>query len=258
MRNQLARLVNVLGDMPFLGKTARTVARFYREGSVTRIRSGVGAGLAWRRSHRYVNGYWVGAYELETQVALARLLRPGGVVFDIGANAGFFSLLAARLVRENGFVLAVDPISENVNSISEQLRLNGFRNAEVLQSAVGSSSGRTSFSFNPRQTALGHIGEAVAGQTTIEVPLATLDELACSRRPPDLVKIDVEGAEVDVLAGAAETIRRGTTFLIEIHGRDKGQAVADLLAPYPYRFQTLRGDAVSDPSQQAYLLATIS
>src|SRR5216683_2563800 len=124
LRVMQAGVINRLGALPLIGPALRRMARRFPEGSVVRIHTGLAAGLNWRRHHRYVGGYWIGNYELDVQHALKRLLRPGDVFYDIGANAGFFSLLATKLVGPTGRVVSFEPLPENVQSIREQMELN--------------------------------------------------------------------------------------------------------------------------------------
>src|SRR5882672_9992409 len=97
-----ADLINGLGQLPGAGTLLRWWARRYREGSVVSIARGSAAGMKWRRHHRYVNGYWIGIYELPLQRAIARELESGNVFYDVGANAGFFSVLGATRVGQTG------------------------------------------------------------------------------------------------------------------------------------------------------------
>jgi ribosomal protein L11 methylase PrmA len=120
----LARLLSSLGRLPLAGRLLRGFAGHYVEGSVVRIRSGLAAGYLWERHHRYVNGYWTGQYELPIQEALQRELKAGDTFFDVGANAGFFTLVAARLVGQKGSCVAFDPSAENAASIRRQIELD--------------------------------------------------------------------------------------------------------------------------------------
>jgi len=85
-----AKIISGAGKIPGGDKFLRAIARRYKEGSVVRIGAGEAKGLLWQRSHRYVNGYWLGIYELELQACIANELKAGDIFFDIGANAGFF------------------------------------------------------------------------------------------------------------------------------------------------------------------------
>src|SRR5688572_31553432 len=114
-----AKLIEFIGKVPLLGPALRRMAHRYPEASVVEIGSGLAAGYRWKRHHRYVNGYWLGHYELRIQEALRAYLKPGQTIFDVGANAGFFTLVAARLVGPGGKVVAFDPPPENQESIRE-------------------------------------------------------------------------------------------------------------------------------------------
>src|SRR2546422_9879100 len=104
----LAKLIELLRWMPLVGAALRWYARRFSEGSVVTILSGYARGMKWRRHHRYVNGYWLGQYELSVQAALARELKPGAVFFDVGANAGFFTMIAASKIGPMGKCVAFD------------------------------------------------------------------------------------------------------------------------------------------------------
>src|SRR2546430_4472557 len=126
-----AQLLKTAGDLPLINLALRRVANFYPENSTVRIRSGHAAGLLWRRHHRYVNGYWLGDYEFAIQEALRRELKKGQRFFDVGTNAGFFTLLAARLVGRGGHRVGFDPSSENGSSHIGQRELNQFHHGTV-------------------------------------------------------------------------------------------------------------------------------
>ena len=240
-----AVLIDVLGRLPVAGKLLRAYARRYAEGSVTTIRTGRAAGLQWRRSHRYVNGYWLGQYELPIQDALARELKPNDTFYDVGANAGFFTLIAARIVGRNGKCIAFDPSPENVQNIREQLELNGFDGAEVHQEAIADRAGIVAFSFAAPGSAQGHLGAAAAGEQSMDVNVTTLDAVARERGAPSLVKMDIEGAEVRALEGAANVLRDvRPTWLIELHGPDCARRVGEILSGAGYGFHDLSGRAL--------------
>src|SRR5258706_14337105 len=108
-----ARMLEMVGKVPVVGSALRKLARRFPEGSVVEIRAGVAAGYKWKRHHRYVNGYWLGHYELEIQDLLKHELKAGQTFFDVGANAGFFTLVAAKLVGLAGRCVAFDPAPDD-------------------------------------------------------------------------------------------------------------------------------------------------
>jgi len=254
-----AGLIHRVGRVPIVGEVLRSYARRFPEGSVVTIQSGLAAGLSWRRHHRYVNGYWIGNYELDIQRAIVRLLGPstkGAVFYDIGANAGFFSVLAAKHVGPSGRVFAFEPLAENITSVEEQIALNRLDQVELVKMAVGAAEGICEFSFPPDQNSIAHLGAARApGEQTTTVKVTTLDRFAEDHPGPTLVKIDVEGAETDVLSGAASVIARGTRFLIELHGADKAAQVVSLLRAARYTFERVDGSPAVDPEAEHHLVA---
>jgi FkbM family methyltransferase len=138
-------------------------------------------------------------------------LLAGEVFWDIGANIGFFSLIAARRVGGRGRVYAFEPVPRNAAAITRGARLNGLDTIEVFVEAVGATNGRAKLLLARH---LGGAALASAGAPpdecgATEVDIVTLDEVFAQRRlrPPSLVKIDVEGAEIDVLRGMIRILR---------------------------------------------------
>lgn len=173
------------------------------------IRAGLNAGkrIALRRPDP---AFLDGSYEAPIQTALAEHLAEGAVFYDVGANVGFFSLLAASIVGDSGAVYAFEPVPANAASIRHSARLNRLSNIEVFEEAVGERSGSASLILSR------HIGGATLASKgapqdatgEIEVAVTTLDDAIADRglRPPSLIKIDVEGAELEVLRGMTDTL----------------------------------------------------
>src|SRR5262249_9898465 len=157
------------------------------------IQSGFAAGLKWKRHHRYVNGYWIGNYEHDIQRAIVRLLGPstrGRVFYDVGANAGFFSVLAAKHVGPSRRVFALEPLPENIASIQEQIALNQLEQVELVPRAVGAALGTSEFSFPEDENSIAHLGPARAkGERTTVVEVTSLDAFVKDHPRPSLVKI---------------------------------------------------------------------
>src|SRR5260221_11618282 len=127
-----AQLTSFVGRLPLISSCLRWYASHYVEGSVIRIRQGHAAGFLWKRHHRYVNGYWIGHYEFPIQEALKRELKLGDTFYDVGANAGFFTLVAARLIGPQGKCVAFDPSPDNYASVTEQIQLNSLNNCTAV------------------------------------------------------------------------------------------------------------------------------
>lgn len=142
---------------------------------------------------------------------LRRLLGPGISVVDVGANIGYYALLFARLTGPEGRILAVEPEPDNLIELRRNLTHNRIAGAEVIAAAAGREDGETWLErgINGRVS--------TGGVGGVRVALRRLDTLLAGR-PVDLIKIDVEGYEGEVLAGAAETLAgRRPDLFVEVH-----------------------------------------
>jgi FkbM family methyltransferase len=191
-----------------------------------------------------------GTYEPPIQQAIAANLAPGDAFFDIGANIGFFSLIAARRVGPRGQVYAFEPVPRNAAAVAESARLSGFDTIRVFAEAAGATSGRGQLllAHHIGGAALASAGAPPDMSGRLEVSIVAIDDAIAQRglRPPSLVKIDVEGAEIDVLGGMTQTLRRHRPKLIyEVddatrEGLDrKARRIAEFLAAAGYALESL-------------------
>jgi FkbM family methyltransferase len=243
------RFINQLGSIPLVGYCLRKFARLYREGSVVSIKSGHLAGYKWKRSHRYPSSYWLGSYEFPVQKCLVRELKHGEVFFDIGANAGFFSLLASKQVGEKGHVFTFEPLAENIETVRAQVELNRISNCTVVEAAISDSVGEVRLWEGPN-TSTAHIGTRGYEQRVVKsVKSITLDEFVRTTRLPNFIKMDIEGAEIQALQGS-DALLSGPNpprFLIELHGEMAWRQVREILEQAGYSFYTLeREEVLSD------------
>lgn len=238
-------LTHTLGSLPLAGRALRWYANQYAEGSIVQIKQGHAADLLWKRHHRYVNGYWIGHYEFPIQDALKRLLKPSDTFFDLGANAGFFTLIAARLVGNEGKCVAFDPSPDNTKSISEQLTLNSLDQCTVVMEAIADFEGEADFFFASPGSSLGHLGKSKNGEQQTKVKVTTLDNAVIRFGAPNLVKMDIEGAEVQALRGASLVLKQiRPVWLIELHSARCEKEVRELLASADYEFFDLDGASI--------------
>jgi FkbM family methyltransferase len=166
---------------------------------------------------------FTGRYEpQETQLAL-RMLAPGMTVVDVGANWGYFTLACAHLVGATGCVLALEPHPRLAAMLAENVRANGLSHVEPLMMAAGSGAGRGGFvAFDERGENWG-VSRAAQPRESVdfEAAIATIDALIDARGWPrvDLLKMDIEGAEADALAGMSAGLAGGRYrfVLLECH-----------------------------------------
>jgi FkbM family methyltransferase len=153
-----------------------------------------------------------GERELEHKIMLERVLKPGMTVLDIGANIGYYALMELQLVGPKGRLIAVEPSPSNVALLRKNLTLNGYTGIEVHQLAISDRSDTRPF-FMSEMSNLNTFHDTGTGTLhlrgeTIEVATASVPEIAAGRKV-DLIRMDVEGHEVEVLNGMLPAIERG-------------------------------------------------
>jgi FkbM family methyltransferase len=213
---------------PLPQRLVQAGSRWLRRRDVV-IRHGVAAGLRFNAGGANP-GYALGTTEPLVQAALERHLKPGDIFYDIGANVGFFTVLGAKLVAPAGRVCAFEPLPGNVVALRHNIALNALERVSVVEAAVGREMGTASLILaeEPTWAKLAAAGTPPAGRA-LPVRLVSVDALIASGSvpPPTLVKIDVEGAELDVITGMTVTMRRHRpTILCEMHGRNREFAAA--------------------------------
>lgn len=216
------------------GRLLRLPLRIVPRGRFIRILTGPARGLRWRVGVG-LHGCWLGTYERLKQDRFRQLVRPGQVVHDIGANTGFYSLLAARLVGSKGEVHSFEPNPSNVQHLREHMRANDFQQVSVHPCAVSDREGTFQFQCD------GSFTGRLSDDGTHRVSTVTLDSfLRNDGVPPDLLKIDVEGAEFDVLNGGMTMLKQcRPTILLATHGEQVHRECVKLLRSLDYELTAL-------------------
>jgi FkbM family methyltransferase len=211
-------------------------------------------------SHSQIGSIAFGNLESPVQEAMVRHLSPGGVMYDIGANIGFFSLLGARLVGpEPGHVYAFEPAPANAEAIEVNAARNEFSNITVIAQAVGATEQRVRLQLvdDAAWSKLEDYGDHPLTEEVIEVDQVAIDDLLAAGkiRPPSVVKIDVEGAELAVLEGMRATIAEHQPAIIcELH--DTNHEFVSAVKALGYRVINLDGPgALDEPDSGNYALA---
>jgi FkbM family methyltransferase len=235
------------------------------ERGVLRVPQGHAGGLAFDMrylpiSHAHFGSIAFGNLESAVQEAMVRHLGADGVFYDVGANLGFFAMLGAHLAGlESGHVYAFEAAPDNAEAIRVNAALNGIGNVSVICKAVSARSGRGRLQVVDDQSwsKLEDYGEHPLTEHVIDVDLVAIDDLVASGeiRPPTLVKIDVEGAELAVLEGMRSTITTHRPAIIcELHDTHEGFIAA--MRDHGYRLINLEGTIpVSEEGASAHALA---
>jgi FkbM family methyltransferase len=148
-----------------------------------------------------------GCHEPELTAAFKRQVRPGMVVVDAGANIGYYTVLASRLVGPSGRVIAFEPDAGNFSLLWRNVVENGCKNVEAYPYALGEHLVYAVLHVCPEAPGSHslHATSEFLGPTRKVVTVAG-DEVLGGSRPPDIVKMDIEGAEPEALRGMAKVL----------------------------------------------------
>jgi FkbM family methyltransferase len=197
--------------------------------------------------------FWVGYYSREIVNVLNKILREGMVVVDVGANIGEITMVASKRVGSSGRVLAFEPVARNLLELNKNIRENALRNVTIIESGLSDYEGEVHIyhscgqgAENDEHFGLNSIyvgsGEGIPIQS---IPLTTLDRFLQSRPQDriDVVKIDIEGAELACLKGSEQTLRSFRPYLIIEVQRTSSAAggyeqsdILNFLSPLGYSF----------------------
>lgn len=225
-----------------LGTIIRLPFKLLPAGTVVRVVRGPACGMRWIADST-THGFWLGYWELEDQRRFAARLRPGDVVYDIGAHVGLYTLLSSSKVGAEGHVYAFEPSPRNAKYLRRHIELNHLTNCTVVEAAVCDSEGSRRFDLTEHSSA-GHFSDS--GQ--IAVRTLSLDEFVFAspgRRPPNAIKIDAEGAELEVLAGGLRTLTGSPPLIfLSTHSEDVDRRCCELLRSAGYSLERLAADKI--------------
>lgn len=200
--------------------------------------------------------YFPSDYEKENYEVLQQELKPGMDVIDIGAHIGLFSVICSQLTKGEGKIICCEPTPGTFNLLQRTLKINNCRNVTPLQVAVSERLGSATFFIsieNEGNNSNSLVGDHPLQQTTgYEVTLETIDHIIETYSlSPGIIKIDVEGAELDALKGGLKSFKACKPQLIlGLHPAaiqrkgDSLEAIWDLLPSVPYKIE-LDGKAMT-------------
>ncbi|MGC1186310.1 MAG: FkbM family methyltransferase [Candidatus Acidiferrales bacterium] len=204
------------------------------------VQSGVAENLRMKLNPRTQTSFYTSPHDLALRDLLVEYLRPGMTFWDLGANQGIYSLVAAKLVGPTGKVLAFEPDPELVERLTEHAVANRCSNIRVIQAAVGSVDGSVSFDRGGDSGDFGQ-GKMVPHEessprsSVVAVRCMTLDALSQHEPPPNFIKCDVEGAEIEVFHSARELLRIQSPYIeCEVHSDVIGETLSQFLRASGY------------------------
>ena len=229
---------------PF-GKLLRLPLKLIPDKTVLPILQGMLKGKKWIKGSS-INGCWLGTYELDKQVLFSKYIKPGNIVYDVGANAGFYSLLSSLLVSETGKVYSFEPLPANISYLKKHIELNKLGNVKVIEKAVSNKVSTVRFNFGDNRSA-GHI----SNDGEIEVETISIDEFISQGNPsPDIIKMDIEGAEYEALIGAKELLKRKKPVIfLATHSSEIRAKCLKLLAEFGYTITSLDNKPIEESDE---------
>ena len=221
-----------------LGRMLRGVLKLVPHGLIMPVWQGALRGARWIVGSA-THGCWLGSYESEKQRRFASSIGQGATVMDVGANVGFYTLIASRQVGSQGRVVAIEPNERNLTFLRRHVAMNACAQVSIVAAAAGRMDGSTHFTQGTNPS-MGHV--SVDGAELVS--LRSLDSLKKELRlgRVEVMKIDVEGFELDVLEGAATILSEDKpTIFLATHGMEisrrcrhhlqrRGYAVAPIMA----------------------------
>lgn len=176
---------------------------------------------------------WLGTYEVNVRKKFEELIQVGDVVYDLGAMVGFYTLLAAELVKRNGRVYAFEPSPRHIYHLKKNIEINRYKNVIIMNYATSDENGEAFFDTG-KSISTGHL--AKRGDLTVRT--TSLDSLCSTGKiiQPDFIKMDIEGAEYKALIGAKNILQqKHPKLLISTHSKELHTQCCDYLRKYSYK-----------------------
>ena len=217
--------------------------------------------------HQYL--YFYGTHDERYIVTkLLKIIKPGDICWDVGANIGFYTCLLASLVEDSGAVVAFEPAARTCGYLKENVSLNQFTNVTVVNKGLGDKQEQRLLHYSEAGLAEGTASLKYAdGRAASErVILDTIDNLIPELPTPDFIKIDVEGYQFEVLRGAEHCLKTHAPLLMA-ELRDVGETnrakfgeIEDYVADLGYQLYEIRKhsirqcDGLSDTAKRNFFL----
>jgi FkbM family methyltransferase len=156
-----------------------------------------------------------GGYEKYETILFQELVTEGMNVIDIGANIGYYTLLAAKLVGERGRVIAFEPEPQNYALLLRNIEVNGYKNVTAVRKAAFSKTGKVNLHLSKYSGSHNLYNPYTNSPGTVVVDTVSLDEFFEGKEHPiDIIKIDAEGAEMTVALGMNKIVKNNDDLKI--------------------------------------------
>jgi FkbM family methyltransferase len=188
-------------------------------------------------------------YEPDTTLFFRDYLKEGDIVYDVGANIGYFSLEFARLIGTTGKVLCFEPHPEIFEVLTNNVRRNGYKNIRLHNVACSESNSKQRLYFSSENEGNHKIIENEKSSQSVDIQAVRLDSII-TLNPPSLIKMDIEGAELLALKGIGDDFlaKSKVDFVIEYHPYEmsffgvEGVELLDFFSHHGYKFRNLAYD----------------
>lgn len=149
------------------------------------------------------------------------VIKKRDTVLDIGANIGYYALIEAQLVGTGGTVYAIEPVAGNYRMLKNNVRLNGLANVSTYQLAFGDRNEHAEIFVSNKSNLCAMNKDAVGGEVlgVQDVQMMTVDQFLVGKKPPSLVRMDVEGFEYEIIKGMEQTLKGKPNILLELHAQ---------------------------------------
>jgi FkbM family methyltransferase len=188
-----------------------------------------------------LRAHMIGTYEYPASKILQKELKDARLFIDVGAHVGYYTLLASKIAKE---VIALEPDPFNYKLLRINLRINGISNVYALNIAASNYTGTGIYASYIKNTGklLTQKSNRDNNMSRIKIKVVKLDDLLLKiGKIPDVIKIDVEGSEIQVLEGLQETLRKGVKCLmIEVHSEENKIKAIYLLKKLGYKIISLK------------------
>lgn len=257
-RNWMARLmlrlptsIRSFREIPVLGSVLHTLSHRILPSDQkvwAQVEAGPAKGIWLELNPRTGQNYRLGETEKICQAVVAEKLQSGDVFYDLGANLGFFSLLAARIVGPTGKVFSFEPDVQIAERLRRNAGRNGLSNIAVVELGVWSASGTLNFitadSSSPDR-GVGRFQQNDNRTEGIPARCVSLDDFVRGAPAPRAIKCDVEGAEVEAFRGAEDLLSTYHPWILcELHSRENARAWRELIGGFGYSFESVDSDHV--------------